>query len=63
MATKKSVTLKVFDSSHVEGKRFELDEAGREVRIYDETKVQLKEILPYLIKPKRAYRNFCKKPA
>ena len=38
--------------------RYEVDESKGEVRVYDETKVQLKEILPHVMKPKRAYNSF-----
>lgn len=46
--------------NHSGSKRYEVDEEGGELRVYDPSKVQLKEVLPHLIKPKRAYRHFCK---
>lgn len=61
-AMKKSITLSVIDQVHAKGKRYEIDEAAGEVRVYDEAKVQLKEVLPHLIKHKRAYRKFCRTP-
>jgi len=61
-AMRKSVTLNVLGYPHATGKRYEVDEAGGEVRVYDETKVQLREVLLHLIKIKRAHRNFCETP-
>ena len=46
--------------NHSSAKRYEVDEDAGELRVYDQSKVQLKEVLPHLIKPKRAYRHFCK---
>ena len=53
---KKTVQLRIIAEESKGKKRFEVDE--EEVRVYDEKKVQLAEILPSLIKPKRAYKNF-----
>ena len=38
--------------------RYEVDETKGEIRVYDQTKVQLSEILPHVMKPKRAYNSF-----
>lgn len=55
---KKSMVLKMV-GEQPSGKRYEVDEEAGEVRVCDEKKVQLKEVLPHLIKPKRAFNNFC----
>ena len=39
--------------------RYELDEDEGCLRVFDQSKVQLQEVLPHLIKPKRAYKHFC----
>ena len=55
-----SVEYDVKASSSKERKaRYRYDEADGKICVFDETKVQLSEILPLLIKPKRAYKKFC----
>ena len=39
--------------------RYQIDEAGGEIRVFTPNKVQLVEVLPLIIKPKRAHKQFC----
>ena len=40
--------------------RYQIDEQTGELRVFDEAKVRLSEVLPHLMKPKRAYSHFCR---
>ena len=59
-AMKKSISVEYPATSTQKDKkvRYRIDENYGKIQVFDETKVQLSEILPHLIKPKRAYKNF-----
>ena len=62
-AMRGSMKLVVMKESQVSsmGTRYAVDEERGEQRVRDIGQVQLKEVLPHLIKPKRAYNNFIEK--
>ena len=46
------------EKSKKSSKRLKIDEEAGKITIYKQDKVSLQEILPYLIKPKRAFKHF-----
>ena len=57
-AMRQSMTVKYPTAATTSKSRYEVDETKGEIRVFDENKVQLKEILPHVMKPKRAYNSF-----
>lgn len=59
-AMRSSMLFEKAKPSATSAERFTVDEARGKLTVYQLDKVALKEVLPHLIKPKRAFNNFVK---